>query len=192
MGRAVVSATPIPGGTDMIEDVILVDSEDNEVGSMEKLQAHLRGKLHRAFSVFILNTKNDQMLIQKRAKGKYHSGGLWSNTCCSHPRPGESLESAVSRRLKEEMGMECDTREIFSKTYKAILDNNIIENEFDHIFIGTFEGLPDINPEEAEDWKWISIEELLKSLRKEPHVYTVWFGLLLKDVLSLFKNKNSK
>ncbi len=184
MGRTMVSATSVTKRTDMIENVILVDPEDTEIGSMEKLQAHQQGKLHRAFSIFILNNENDQMLLQKRAKGKYHSGGLWSNNFCSHPRPGEPLELAVARRLEEEMGMRCNTKEIFSKIYKATLDNNIIENEFDHVFIGNFEGHPYINPDEAEDWKWISIEKLLESMQKEPQAYTVWFGLLLKDVLS--------
>jgi len=168
----------------MIDKVILVDSEDNETGSMEKLEAHLQGKLHRAFSVFLLNKQKDQMMIQKRAKGKYHSGGLWSNTCCSHPRPGEPINDAVSRRLVEEMGIKCETKEIFSKTYKAKLDHNITENEFDHIFLGYYEGSPEPNPEEAEDWQWISIEELLDSVKKEPDIYSVWFGYLLEEVLN--------
>lgn len=167
----------------MIEKVILVDSEDNEIGSMEKLQAHLEGKLHRAFSVFLFNRNRDQMMIQKRAKGKYHSGGLWSNTCCSHPRLGEHLKDAVSRRLIEEMGIKCDTKEIFSKIYKAKLDNNITENEFDHIFIGYFEGSPKPNPDEADDWKWISVEDILESVKKDPQLYSVWFNYLLEDVL---------
>ncbi len=120
----------------MIENVILVDQDDNEIGIMEKLQAHQLGKLHRAFSIFIFNDDKDQMLIQKRAKEKYHSGGLWSNTCCSHPRPEENIVAAAKRRLHEEMGFECDVREVFSRKYRTTFENNLTENEFDYIFIG--------------------------------------------------------
>ena len=167
----------------MDDMVVLVDENDNETGAMEKLKAHIEGKLHRAFSVFISNSSK-QLLIQKRAIDKYHSGGLWTNTCCSHPRPGEYLKDAVERRIQEEMGFRCLTKEIFSTIYTSELDNNIIENEYDHIFIGQYNGYLNPDPREVEDWKWMSIEDLQTSLKQNPQKYTYWFKLLLEDVVS--------
>ncbi len=167
----------------MDEYVILVDRNDNETGLMEKIKAHREGQLHRAFSIFIYNNQAQQ-LVQKRAPGKYHSGGLWSNTCCSHPRPGEPLDHAVHRRLMEEMGFDCETEEVFSSIYTAKLDNKMIENEFDHIFIGQFNGTPKPNILEVEDWKWMDIHELNKGCQLQADNFTYWFCLLLNDVAS--------
>lgn len=157
----------------MLEQVILVDEGDRQVGVAEKMQAHREGMLHRAFSIFVTNS-NGQLLLQKRAKSKYHSGGLWTNTCCSHPRPSETTAIAASRRLQEEMGFHCDLREIFSFTYQAQLDNELTEYEFDHVFTGRFDGEPQINPEEAEDWKWIDLDDLQADLQVHPDLYTYW------------------
>ncbi len=166
-----------------MEQVILVDKNDKEIGREEKLETHKKGKLHRAFSIFIFNSRN-KLLLQQRAKTKYHSPGLWSNSCCSHPRPEESLEKATRRRLKEEMGIECPLKEIFSFIYKAKVED-LIENEFDHVFVGRFNGEPKINKDEVMDWKWISINELKKDIKENPQEYTPWFGIIIKSVLTL-------
>ena len=164
-------------------DVILVDEQDNPIGVEEKLAAHKKGLLHRAFSVFVFNSKGE-LLIQKRAKAKYHSGGLWTNTCCSHQAPGEETVAAAHRRLKEEMGFDCDVREISSLLYKTSFDNGLIEHEFDHILIGIYNGPIDhVNPDEAEDFKWITPDELLANMKKSPFSFTYWFRLSIRDVL---------
>ena len=165
----------------MKEEIILVDKNDREIGKGEKLKVHQEGKLHRAFSIFIFNSKGD-LLIQKRADTKYHSPGLWTNTCCSHPRVGEPLDKATKRRLKEEMGIEAELKEIFSFLNKVRLDD-LVENEFDHVFIGEFEGEPKINKEEASQWKWINPEELKKDIKKNPEKYTYWFRKALNKVI---------
>lgn len=166
------------------ERVILVNEKDKKIGTEEKMKAHQEGKLHRAFSVLIFNKKGE-MLIQKRAKTKYHSGGLWTNTCCSHPRPKETLKKAVKRRLKEEMGIECkDLKKIFSFIYKVKV-GNLIEHEFDHVFLGKFEGNPKPNKKEVEDWKWISPKELKREMKKNPQKYTPWFKIILKKMEKL-------
>ena len=155
------------------EKVILVDRSDRQIGVAEKLQAHHEGLLHRAFSIFVLNSQG-QLLLQKRAKHKYHSGGLWTNTCCSHPRPDEPTELAVHRRLQEEMGFNCELREIFSFIYKAKLDHGLTEHEFDRVFVGYSDREPILNPEEAEDWKWIDLTSLQDDIQKNPQSYTYW------------------
>ncbi|MDP3057119.1 MAG: isopentenyl-diphosphate Delta-isomerase [bacterium] len=160
----------------MEEKIILVDKNDKEIGLGEKLKVHQEGKLHRAFSIFIFNSKGELML-QQRARSKYHSGGLWTNTCCSHPGSGERFEEAVHRRLQEEMGFDCEMKEIFSFIYKAKLDHGLWEHEFDHVFIGRFDGEPRINPEEADDWKWINFDELKKDISENSGNYTVWFKI---------------
>ena len=142
-----------------MENVILVDEKDNQVGLMPKLEAHQKGLLHRAFSVFIFNS-DYKLLLQKRASSKYHSGGLWTNTCCSHPRDGEDIIDAANRRLNEEMGIKTSLRKVFDFIYTAELDNNLIENEFDHVFYGVYDTDPILNKEEAEDYKWIDMETL--------------------------------
>ena len=163
-------------------EVILVDENDNEIGTEEKMKAHQEGKLHRAFSIFIFNSKGE-LLLQKRAKSKYHSGGLWSNTCCSHPMPGEALEKTVHRRLIEEMGFDCELKEIFSFTYKAKFDNGLIEHEYDHVFIGKFDGKPTPNPEEVDEWKWIDVEELKKGIQENPDNYTYWLKASIDKII---------
>lgn len=162
------------------EKVILVDKEDKKIGEEEKLKAHLEGKLHRAFSILIFNSRGE-LLIQKRAKTKLHSPGLWSNTCCSHPKPNEEITMAAKRRLKEEVGIETDLKEIFSFIYKA-KSGNFIEHEFDHVFFGRFDGSPKINKKEVEDFKWIGLKELKRDVKRYPRKYTFWFKKILKNV----------
>jgi len=166
-----------------MEKIILVDKKDRKVGTGEKLEIHKSGKLHRAFSIFIFNRKGE-LLLQKRAKGKYHSGGLWSNTCCSHPRAGEELGEAVHRRLKEEMGFDCPVKEAFSFIYKVKFGNGLYEHELDHVFIGSYDGEPKPDPEEAEEWKWVSLKELKKDIQKNPGNYTCWLRVSLDRVIS--------
>jgi len=165
------------------EKVILVDKNDEEIGAEEKIKAHHEGKLHRAFSIFVFNSKG-QLLLQRRAKMKYHSGSLWTNTCCSHPRLGEPLEQATHRRLKEEMGFDCELKEIFSFTYKAKLDNNLFENEYDHVFIGKFDGEPIPNTEEVDEWKWVNLKELKKDIQKNPDNYSYWLRASIDKIIS--------
>ena len=164
----------------MAEEVILVDAQDQELGLMEKMEAHRKGLLHRAFSVFVLNAKGELML-QQRAAEKYHSGTLWTNTCCSHPRKGESAEEAAHRRLMEEMGFDCPIEKVLEVTYRADLDKGMIEHEYDHLFIGHFDGEPQINPAEVMSWKWVSIEELSHDIESHPENYTAWFKIIWKQ-----------
>ncbi len=164
-------------------EVILVDEKDNQIGTGEKLKIHQEGKLHRAFSIFIFNSKGE-LLLQKRARLKYHSGGLWTNTCCSHPRPGESLEEATHRRLKEEMEIDCDLKEILNFIYKVKL-GDLIEHEFNHVFFGKFNGNPRPDQREAEDWKWVKPGELKQDVKKNSENYAYWFKLVLDKVLNL-------
>lgn len=163
------------------ETVVLVDEQDRALGSMEKLRAHEEGRLHRALSVFLFND-TDQMLLQRRALDKYHSGGLWTNTCCSHPRPGEEPFEASTRRLREEMGVESDLVKIFDFVYWARLDHNLIEHELDHVFIGFFNGEPVANPSEAMDWKWADEDMIEADVAQHPEKYTVWFRMIFKKV----------
>ncbi|MCP4130262.1 MAG: isopentenyl-diphosphate Delta-isomerase [bacterium] len=166
------------------EEVILVDSNDSPIGTCEKMQAHIEGKLHRAFSIFIFNSKNE-MLIQKRALSKYHCAGLWSNSCCSHPMPGESTEDAVHRRLREELGFDCELEEVFSFVYKIKFeDNGLIEHELDHVFIGTDDPEPVRDPDEIEEFKWIEKETLLREISENPENFTFWFKESVNKVLS--------
>ncbi len=157
----------------MKEFIILVDKNDKEIGSDEKLKVHKEGSLHRAFSIFIFNSKKELML-QQRAESKYHSAGLWSNTCCSHPRVGEETIDAAHRRLQEEMGFGCPLKDIFSFCYKANLDKEMIEHEYDHVFVGSFDGQPILNPDEACDYKWITIKDLNEDIDKNPERYSFW------------------
>ena len=163
-----------------MEHVILVDKDDNEIGTMEKMEAHQKGLLHRAFSVLIFNSKGE-WLIQKRAGSKYHSAGLWTNTCCSHPRPGEKIEQAASRRLKEEMGIEAESKLSHTFIYKTHLGNGLIENELDYVFTGTFDDVPVINPTEVEDWKFMSLTNLKKEIEERPSEFTPWFKIILGE-----------
>lgn len=161
-----------------MEHVILVDQQDNAIGTMEKMEAHQKGLLHRAFSILLFNSKGE-VLLQKRALKKYHSGGLWTNTCCSHPLPGESMYDATRRKLKHEMGIELQTEFAYKFIYQAPLDQNLIEYEYDHVFIGTFDGEPVINPEEVEDWKYVDVVTLRSDIKNNPDKYTYWFKLIM-------------
>lgn len=163
------------------EKVILVDVQDNQLGLMDKMEAHEKGLLHRAFSVFVFNSKNELML-QQRSDKKYHSGGLWTNTCCSHPRLGETLMEAAQRRMMEEMGFTCELSYEFSFIYKAQLDNNLIEHELDHVFFGFYDGLPHLNTEEAKAWKYLSIDRIKNDIQKNPQHYTAWFKIIFNRV----------
>jgi len=165
----------------MPEYVILVDQNDQPIGTREKLQTHQDGALHRALSIFVFNS-NGQMLLQQRAYGKYHSGGLWSNTCCTHPRPDESTLEAAHRRLREEMGFDCELVEIFSFTYHAELDMNLIEHEYDHVFVGLYEHDPHLNADEAEAWKWMDVPALQDDLKERSDVYTPWFKIAFNKI----------
>lgn len=159
------------------EFVILVNEKDEQIGSMEKIEAHQKALLHRAFSVFILNDKNEVML-QQRASEKYHSPLLWTNTCCSHQRVGETNIEAGRRRLMEEMGFDVPLKDVFSFIYKAPFDNGLTEHEFDHVMIGYYNEEPKINLEEVEAWKWMSVEGIKADMENHPGVYTEWFKII--------------
>jgi isopentenyl-diphosphate delta-isomerase len=159
--------------------VILVDTQDNELGVMEKLQAHQEGKLHRAFSIFIFNNKNE-LLLQQRALSKYHSGGLWTNTCCSHPSPNETILDAAQRRLFEEMGISCELKIINHFIYQSDFENGLKEHEFDYIIIGQSNEIPLINKDEVANYKWQTIEEIEKDIILNPTQYTIWFKIALQ------------
>ncbi len=161
----------------MEEQVILVDKNDNQIGLMPKMEAHEKALLHRAFSVFVLNEKGE-MMLQQRAHSKYHSPGLWTNTCCSHQRDGEDNITAGKRRLMEEMGFVTELEELFSFTYKAAFDNGLTEHEFDHVMQGYFEGEPDINLDEVASWKWMSPKEVKEDIKNNPDQYTAWFKII--------------
>jgi len=161
-------------------EVILVDDQDHEIGRMEKMEAHKKGLLHRAFSIFIFNDK-EEMLLQQRAKEKYHSGGLWTNTCCSHPSPGETTHEAAARRLQDEMGMKCDLKNIFHFTYRAELDNDLIEHELDHVLIGFSNKDPELNPEEVMNFRWMDLSTIEKELQNNQELYTFWFREIIKN-----------
>lgn len=164
------------------EKVILVNEFDEEVGVSEKHLAHREGKLHRAISVFILNSKGD-LLLQRRALSKYHSGGLWTNTCCSHPRPDEHVNHAAKRRLKEEMGIEnCDLKFLFSFNYKAELDNGFVEHELDHVFLGYSDEKPFPDNSEVCEWKYSSINKIEDDMKVNPANYTYWFKLIFEKI----------
>jgi len=165
----------------MTSKVILVDENDRPIGEMEKLEAHRTGLLHRAFSVFIFNDENE-LLLQQRAYGKYHSGGLWTNTCCSHPVSGETTEAAAARRLKEEMGFSTGLEFVTSFIYKAELDNGLFEHEFDHVFTGRYNGNPVPDAEEVAGWKYIGLDELATDMAAHPELYTIWFRLIFSRV----------
>ncbi len=160
--------------------VCLVDREDTIIGQMEKLEAHQKGFLHRAFSVLIFNDKQE-LLLQRRAFGKYHSEGLWTNTCCSHPSPNESNLTAAHRRLLEEMGFDCELEELFYFIYEAELDNNLIEHELDHVLIGHSNLDPILNKDEAIDFKWLNLEQLKKAILEDSNDYTYWFRIIILE-----------
>jgi len=171
----------------MEEQVILVDEKDNQIGLMAKMEAHEKAALHRAFSVFIFNEKGELML-QQRAAHKYHSPLLWTNTCCSHQREGETNLEAGKRRLQEEMGFTAPLKEVFSFIYKAPFDNGLTEHELDHVMVGSFEGKPNINIDEAESFKWMPYESVKTDIEENPEIYTAWFKIIFKESYQKLKN----
>ncbi len=164
----------------MKEFVILVDEKDNELGSMEKLEAHKKGLLHRAFSIFIFNDEGE-LLLQQRALTKYHSAGLWTNTCCSHPKPGEDLLSAANRRLIEEMGFSTSLSIKTSFIYKVEFENNLFEHEFDYILIGNYNKQPQVNKSEVKNYKWLKLDEIKILIKNKPNDFTSWFKIAIEN-----------
>ncbi|MCD6477442.1 MAG: isopentenyl-diphosphate Delta-isomerase [Candidatus Aenigmarchaeota archaeon] len=165
-----------------MEQVILVDENDNPIGFEEKLKAHQNGgKLHRAFSILVFNSEG-KLLIQRRASTKYHSPGLWANTCCSHPRPGEELIDAAHRRLKEECGFDTDLKEVFSFIYEAQFDNRLTEKELDHVLIGYYDGGVHPNPDEVDEVKWVEVNKLKEDMRHNPKKYAPWFVIIMEKL----------
>ncbi len=163
----------------MQQKVVLVNEKDEPIGTMDKLEAHKKGLLHRAFSVFIFNDK-EQTLLQQRAKSKYHSPLLWTNTCCSHPREGEPYKKAAQRRLKEEMGFSCSLEEKFHFIYRADVGQGLIEHELDYVFTGYFNENPKINPKEVNDYDWVTFNAIEKDLKCNPQKYTAWFKIIFE------------
>lgn len=164
----------------MKEYIITVDTNDNEIGSAEKIEAHELGLLHRALSIIVIN-KNKEILLQKRYSGKYHSPGLWTNTCCTHPNVGETVSDAAKRRLVEELGFSCNLEEVFTFIYKASFDNGLTEYEFDHVLIGCYDNKTNPNPQEVEEIKWIELEKVKSNIGLNPNEYTYWFKYMLDN-----------
>ena len=167
----------------MTDYVILVDKNDRKLGQMEKIEAHQKALRHRAISVLVFN-RQGQLMLQQRALSKYHCPGLWSNTCCTHPRPEETVEAAAHRRLQEEMGFDCSLKELFSFNYQVKLDHGLTEKEYDHVFIGHFDGQPKLNQEEAANYRWIDLDQLQEELIETPKIYTYWFREIAKTLFS--------
>jgi isopentenyl-diphosphate delta-isomerase len=162
------------------EHVTLVDRDDRPLGAMEKLQAHAEGRLHRAFSVFVFDQAG-RLLLQRRSAAKYHSPGLWSNTCCGHPRPGEPVEAAASRRLFEEMGFRVPLRPLFRFVYRAEIGPTMVEHEVDHVLVGSFQHDPIPEPAEVQEWRWTRFDLLRQEVLREPERFTAWLRLLLQE-----------
>ncbi len=167
----------------MSDKLILVDKNDTQIGTGEKIAVHKEGTLHRCFSIFVFNTFGE-MLMQKRASTKYHSGGLWTNTCCGHPIDGEATEKAAHRRLREEMGFDCPLKKVFCFIYRADLDNKMIEHEFDHVFIGTYDGPVSPDAREADGYRWQKVEDVRYEMSRYPERYTVWSVIALQELFS--------
>ncbi len=165
-----------------LKQVILVDENDVPRGTMEKIEAHKKGELHRAFSIFIFNSEKE-LLLQRRALNKYHSPGLWTNTCCSHPQPKENLIASAHERLNEEMGFDCTLKNVFHFIYKTEFDNELTEHELDHVFIGTYNENPKINLTEVMDCKYVPVDEIKRNLKSNPEQYTSWFKIVFAKVL---------
>jgi isopentenyl-diphosphate Delta-isomerase len=173
----------------MSSEVILVNENDEQVGTMDKLEAHRQAKLHRAFSVFIFNGRGE-MLLQQRADGKYHSGGLWTNACCSHPSPGEETMEAAHRRLQEEMGFHASLIKIFDFTYRAEFDNGLVEHEYDHVYLGVYDGAVYPHPDEVKSYRYQTLEEIRHEIHAEPDIFTAWFHIAFPLLEKwLLKNK---
>jgi isopentenyl-diphosphate delta-isomerase len=172
----------------MTNEVVLVDEKDNTLGVMEKLEAHIQGKLHRAFSIFIINSQNE-ILIHQRAKEKYHGANLWTNACCSHPALGEDVRASAQRRLMEEMGLDCSIEKLFNFNYYAQVENGLIEHELDHVFVGYSDATPYPDASEVQSWKWMSKEYLLQDIQQHPERYTSWFKIALPMLLEQIEIK---
>ena len=172
------------------EQVVLVNESDEQLGLMPKMEAHKKASLHRAFSVFIFNDKGELML-QQRAADKYHSPNLWTNTCCSHQRDGETNIAAGKRRLQEEMGFVCDLKEVFWFVYKAPFDNGLTEHELDHVMVGHFNKTPVINKEEVESYKWMTLDAVKNDIKNHPEIYTAWFKIIFKESYEKLRSKMS-
>lgn len=168
--------------------VILVDENDQTLGEMNKLEAHEKGLLHRAFSVFIFNS-NKELLLQQRASHKYHGAQLWTNTCCSHPQLNEDIQMSAESRLKYEMGLQCKLRFLYSFIYKTEVENSLIENEYDHVFIGFSDDEPNINKDEVKDYKWVGLNKILEDINLNPEIYTYWFSAALPKVIAHIENE---
>jgi isopentenyl-diphosphate delta-isomerase len=171
-----------------MEEVVLVNEFDEQIGIMEKMEAHEKALLHRAFSICVFNN-NNELLLQQRAEEKYHSGGLWTNTCCSHPRPGETLLAAGHRRLLEEMGFDCELNPAFHFVYQAVLDKGLTEHELDHVIIGKYEGEPLPNPDEVMNYKWMSLEQITVDMKTNPYEYTEWFKICFQELAEYMLQK---
>ena len=171
-----------------MDQVVLVDEKDSETGVMEKLLAHQKGLLHRAFSVFIFN-RNGDLLLQKRSADKYHSAGLWTNTCCSHPGSGEDVKLSAQKRLFSEMGINCSIEFLFTECYKLPLRDGLTEHEFDHVFYGICNDVPEISPDEVETYRYVSRQDLKEDIFKNPDYYTEWFKLLWERVFESVRDK---
>jgi isopentenyl-diphosphate Delta-isomerase len=165
------------------EEVILVDEQDREIGTAPKLQAHVEGALHRAFSVFVFNSAGE-VLLQRRANDKYHSGGLWTNTCCSHPRPGEATLDAACRRLEEEMGMKLPLQRVFSFRYRSRFEDGLWEHELDHVFIGYSDEDPVPDQREVGAWRWVPVEQIAREMASDPDRFTVWFREPFQEIVA--------
>ena len=173
-----------------VEYVLLVNKNDQPLGTMEKITAHEKGELHRAFSVFVFNNRGELML-QRRATEKYHSGGLWTNTVCSHPKAGEDVAASAKRRMMEEMGFECEISKVFKFIYKSDVGDGLIEHEYDHVFFGYSDEEPNPNPEEVEGWKYVDMDWLNKDVTENPGNYTVWFRIALKEVIQHIESRKA-
>ena len=174
----------------MNQELILVNEYDEEIGYGEKLNVHKNAQLHRAFSIFVVN-KDNQLLLQRRANNKYHSGGLWANTCCSHPLKGEDQEQAIHRRLIEEMGFDCDLKKLFSFIYRVEFDNGLTEHELDHVYLGRHDHDPHPNPNEVSDFKWMDLDELKIDLEVNNQNYTFWINHAFEQFYTKFKNESN-
>lgn len=169
------------------EMLILVNEQDEPIGSMPKTEVHLKGLLHRAFSVFLFNSRGE-MLLQQRALHKYHSAGLWSNTCCSHPRVDETVEQAVKRRLVEEMGLTADVQFLYTFKYKATLENGYTEHELDHVYYGVCDAIPLLNQDEVKDWRYVSLDAVKIEMQQHPEKFTAWFKICFPEMESRLKH----
>jgi isopentenyl-diphosphate Delta-isomerase len=170
------------------QEVILVNENNEPIGVMEKMEVHRRGLLHRAFSVFIFDGKG-RMLLQKRAPSKYHGGNLWTNACCSHPRPGEAVKDAAERRLEEELGFSTGLSEIFSFTYRAAVENELVEYEFDHVFAGEYEGKIEADPGEICEYRYDSLEQIKEKMERHPEQFTSWFKIAFPKIEKWWRHK---